>query len=44
MQLFTDPISGIIIYPDENDLTHVYALITGLFDTPYEGNKLHSIF
>ena len=35
--MFSDPIPGIIIYPDEKDLTFVYALITGLFDTPYEG-------
>jgi len=35
--MFSDPISGIIICPDEKDMTLVYALITGLFDTPYEG-------
>ncbi|CAH8558636.1 unnamed protein product [Dicrocoelium dendriticum] len=33
----SDPAPGICVIPDNEDLTKVYALITGPFDTPYEG-------
>ncbi|THD24310.1 Ubiquitin-conjugating enzyme E2 Z [Fasciola hepatica] len=33
----TDPAPGICVIPDNDDLTRIYALITGPFDTPYEG-------
>ncbi|VDP95133.1 unnamed protein product [Echinostoma caproni] len=32
-----DPAPGICVIPDNDDLTRVYALVTGPFDTPYEG-------
>ncbi|CAL8107205.1 unnamed protein product [Calicophoron daubneyi] len=32
-----DPAPGICVIPDDEDLTKAYALITGPFDTPYEG-------
>ncbi|KAF6775977.1 hypothetical protein AHF37_04547 [Paragonimus kellicotti] len=32
-----DPAPGICVIPDETDMTRAYALITGPFDTPYEG-------
>ncbi|TGZ72942.1 hypothetical protein CRM22_001785 [Opisthorchis felineus] len=35
--IYSDPAPGIVVAPDEADLTKVHALITGPFDTPYEG-------
>nr|CAH8829794.1 unnamed protein product [Trichobilharzia regenti] len=32
-----DPAPGICVVPDSDDMTKIYALITGPFDTPYEG-------
>ncbi|CAN0573678.1 unnamed protein product, partial [Laminaria digitata] len=34
-----DPVHGLFVYPDEDLVTVVHALITGPFDTPYEGGK-----
>jgi len=35
--LFADPLPGIFVHVDESDITVVHALISGPFDTPYEG-------
>lgn len=32
-----DPLPGICVVPDSEDLRKIFALITGPFDTPYEG-------
>lgn len=37
MTLYSDPPPGMFVVPDDKDLTKVHALITGPFDTPYEG-------
>lgn len=34
-----EPIQGLFVYPDEDLATVVHALVTGPFDTPYEGGK-----
>ncbi|VEL37265.1 unnamed protein product [Protopolystoma xenopodis] len=33
----SDPAPGICVVPDNDDMTKIYALVTGPFDTPYEG-------
>ncbi|KAL0271151.1 UNVERIFIED_CONTAM: hypothetical protein PYX00_008339 [Menopon gallinae] len=35
--LYEDPPPNIFVVPDEKDFTIIHALITGTFDTPYEG-------
>ncbi|XP_785296.3 ubiquitin-conjugating enzyme E2 Z [Strongylocentrotus purpuratus] len=40
MNIYTDPPLGMCIVPEE-DITRVHALITGPFDTPYEGGFFH---
>jgi len=37
MTIFKEPPPGMIIVPDEMDMTRIHALVTGPFDTPYEG-------
>lgn len=37
MNIFKDPPPGMMIVPDEEDMTKIHALVTGPFDTPYEG-------
>ena len=37
MNIFNDPAPGICVIPDAEDMTRIHALITGPFDTPYEG-------
>jgi len=37
MTIFKEPPPGMIIVPDEMDMTKIHALVTGPFDTPYEG-------
>lgn len=32
-----DPVPGLFVCPDEDLVTVVHALVTGPFDTPYEG-------
>lgn len=34
-----DPVPGLFVYPDEDLVTVVHALVTGPFDTPYEGGE-----
>ena len=36
-ELFRDPIRGVAVLPDEEDVTLLHALILGNLDTPYEG-------
>ncbi|KAK4472552.1 hypothetical protein MN116_003795 [Schistosoma mekongi] len=35
--IYSKPAPGICVVPDNEDMTKIYALITGPFDTPYEG-------
>ncbi|XP_063226875.1 ubiquitin-conjugating enzyme E2 Z-like isoform X3 [Bacillus rossius redtenbacheri] len=37
MSIYNDPPPGLFVVPDENNMTVIHALITGSFDTPYEG-------
>ncbi|XP_003390484.1 PREDICTED: ubiquitin-conjugating enzyme E2 Z-like [Amphimedon queenslandica] len=39
--VFSDPLPGIFIAPESDDITRLHALITGPFDTPYEGGFFH---
>ncbi|RWS20709.1 ubiquitin-conjugating enzyme-like protein, partial [Leptotrombidium deliense] len=41
--LFSDPIPGVVAIPEDEDITSVHALITGPFDTPYEGGFFYFI-
>ncbi|XP_046328169.1 ubiquitin-conjugating enzyme E2 Z-like [Haliotis rufescens] len=37
MTIYNEPPPGMCIVPDKEDITKIHALITGPFDTPYEG-------
>ncbi|KAK3597230.1 hypothetical protein CHS0354_004982 [Potamilus streckersoni] len=37
MTIYNEPPPGMCIVPDKDDITKIHALITGPFDTPYEG-------
>lgn len=37
MTIYNEPPPGMFIVPDESDMTLIHALLTGSFDTPYEG-------
>ncbi|CAL1285098.1 unnamed protein product [Larinioides sclopetarius] len=37
MSIYNEPPPGMFIVPDESDMTLIHALLTGSFDTPYEG-------
>lgn len=37
MDIYTEPPPGVFIAPDEQNITKIHALVTGPFDTPYEG-------
>ncbi|XP_020896143.1 ubiquitin-conjugating enzyme E2 Z [Exaiptasia diaphana] len=37
MSIYNEPPPGMCIVPDKDDMTKIHALITGPFDTPYEG-------
>ena len=41
MAIFRDPSPLMVIVPEERDLTRIHALVTGPFDTPYEGGFFH---
>lgn len=43
MSLCNEPPYGVFVVPDERDITIVHALITGAFDTPYEGGFFYFI-
>ncbi|XP_026282156.1 ubiquitin-conjugating enzyme E2 Z-like [Frankliniella occidentalis] len=43
MSLCNDPPYGLFVVPDDADITIVHALITGAFDTPYEGGFFYFI-
>ncbi|KAK3929324.1 Ubiquitin-conjugating enzyme E2 Z [Frankliniella fusca] len=43
MSLCNEPPYGLFVVPDDTDLTIVHALITGAFDTPYEGGFFYFI-
>ncbi|XP_073981393.1 ubiquitin-conjugating enzyme E2 Z-like [Rhodnius prolixus] len=43
LAIYHDPPPGIFIIQDEQDLTLIHALITGSFDTPYEGGFFYFI-
>lgn len=37
MEIYRDPPPGVVVLPNPEDITRIYAVITGPFDTPYEG-------
>ncbi|XP_046393356.1 ubiquitin-conjugating enzyme E2 Z-like isoform X2 [Ischnura elegans] len=37
MSIYKEPPPGLFVVPDNDDMTIIHALITGPFDTPYEG-------
>ncbi|XP_070546145.1 ubiquitin-conjugating enzyme E2 Z-like [Ptychodera flava] len=41
MSIYNEPPLGMRVVPDKDDITKVHALITGPFDTPYEGGFSH---
>lgn len=43
MAIYNDPPPGIFVIQDEQDLTLIHALITGSFETPYEGGFFYFI-
>uniref|UniRef100_A0A0A9YW64 Ubiquitin-conjugating enzyme E2 Z n=1 Tax=Lygus hesperus TaxID=30085 RepID=A0A0A9YW64_LYGHE len=43
MAIYNDPPPGILVLQDEHDMTIIHALITGSFDTPYEGGFFYFI-
>ncbi|XP_039290715.1 ubiquitin-conjugating enzyme E2 Z-like [Nilaparvata lugens] len=43
MSIYDDPPPGLFVAPDEKDLTFIHALVTGTFDTPYEGGFFYFV-
>lgn len=43
LAIYNDPPPGIFVIQDEQDLTLIHALITGSFETPYEGGYFYFI-
>ncbi|BES95643.1 Ubiquitin-conjugating enzyme E2Z [Nesidiocoris tenuis] len=43
MSIYQDPPPGILCMQDDHDMTLIHALITGSFDTPYEGGFFYFI-
>ncbi|XP_054280668.1 ubiquitin-conjugating enzyme E2 Z-like [Macrosteles quadrilineatus] len=43
MAIYHEPPPGILVVPDDQNMTVVHALITGAFDTPYEGGFFYFI-
>ncbi|KAG8140111.1 hypothetical protein E2320_002854 [Naja naja] len=44
MSIYKEPPPGMFVVPDPHDMTKIYALITGPFDTPYEGGFFLFLF
>ncbi|XP_077590037.1 ubiquitin-conjugating enzyme E2 Z isoform X4 [Stigmatopora nigra] len=44
MSIYKEPPPGMFIVPDPQDMTKIHALITGPFDTPYEGGFFLFLF
>ncbi|XP_014672186.1 PREDICTED: ubiquitin-conjugating enzyme E2 Z-like [Priapulus caudatus] len=43
MTIYNEPPPGMFIVPDKEDITRIHALVTGPFDTPYEGGFFYFI-
>lgn len=43
MSIYKEPPPGMCVVPDKNDVTKIHALITGPFDTPYEGGFFYFV-
>uniref|UniRef100_A0A1B6KD60 Ubiquitin-conjugating enzyme E2 Z n=1 Tax=Graphocephala atropunctata TaxID=36148 RepID=A0A1B6KD60_9HEMI len=43
MSIYNEPPPGILVVPDEQDMTLVHALITGAYNTPYEGGFFYFV-
>jgi len=43
LAIYNDPPPGILVYQDDQDMTAIHALITGSFDTPYEGGFFYFV-
>lgn len=37
LEIYKEPPPGVVILPNPNDITRLQAIVTGPFDTPYEG-------
>lgn len=44
MSIYKEPPPGMFVVPDPQDMTKIHALITGPFDTPYEGGFFLFLF
>uniref|UniRef100_A0A4X2KL64 Ubiquitin-conjugating enzyme E2 Z n=1 Tax=Vombatus ursinus TaxID=29139 RepID=A0A4X2KL64_VOMUR len=44
MSIYKEPPPGMFVVPDPLDMTKIHALITGPFDTPYEGGFFLFVF
>lgn len=44
MSIYKEPPPGMFVVPDPEDMTKIHALITGPFDTPYEGGFFLFLF
>ncbi|XP_051572070.1 ubiquitin-conjugating enzyme E2 Z-like [Myxocyprinus asiaticus] len=44
MSIYKEPPPGMFVVPDPHDMTKIHALITGPFDTPYEGGFFLFLF
>ncbi|XP_036391667.1 ubiquitin-conjugating enzyme E2 Z-like [Megalops cyprinoides] len=44
MSIYKEPPPGMFVIPDPHDMTKIHALITGPFDTPYEGGFFLFLF
>uniref|UniRef100_A0A2K6DFV2 Ubiquitin-conjugating enzyme E2 Z n=1 Tax=Macaca nemestrina TaxID=9545 RepID=A0A2K6DFV2_MACNE len=44
MSIYKEPPPGMFVVPDTVDMTKIHALITGPFDTPYEGGFFLFVF
>jgi ubiquitin-conjugating enzyme E2 Z len=42
-RIFKDPLPGIVVVPDDSNVTLIHALITGPSETPYEGGFFHFV-
>uniref|UniRef100_A0A8C9QVJ0 Ubiquitin-conjugating enzyme E2 Z n=1 Tax=Scleropages formosus TaxID=113540 RepID=A0A8C9QVJ0_SCLFO len=44
MSIYKEPPPGMFVVPDPHDMTKIHAMITGPFDTPYEGGFFLFLF
>jgi ubiquitin-conjugating enzyme E2 Z len=42
-RVLVDPLPGVFILPNEEDISTIHVLISGPFETPYEGGFFHFV-